>query len=256
MPTPVAGESRDDWMERCVPEVVQEGSDPDQAVAICASMWEDRNAMKHMTTGLEIKSLDEGGSFSGYASVFGIQDLDGDVIVKGAFGNTLRKARETNRMPKMLWQHDTAQIIGKWQEMTEDDRGLHVKGSLILDVERGREAYALMKAGVLDGMSVGFNIRDAGRSEGGRVIEEVDLWEVSLVTWGANQEARISNVKAKDSIRDFEAFLRDAGFSRTESKAIAAKGFRAFDQRDAGDDGPDYESLIKQINDTAELLRI
>lgn len=212
---------------------------------------------KQLYVPFETKSLDDGGSFSGYASVFGVQDSDGDVIVKGAFANTLQRARESGRMPKMLWQHNPSQIIGKFTEMSEDDRGLYVKGSLILDVAQGREAYALLKAGVLDGMSVGFNIREGVRGAGaGRVIEEVDLWEVSLVTWGANPEALISNVKARKSIREFEAFLREAGFSRTEAKGIALKGFKAIEgQREVGEDEPEWDALMASIQQFSQTMR-
>ncbi len=209
--------------------------------------------MKHVAP-FELKSLDEGGSFSGYASVFGVQDYDGDIIVRGAFRNTLQKSRDNGRMPKMLWQHRPDMICGQWTEMAEDDRGLMVKGHCILDVEEGRKAYALMKAGVLDGMSIGFNIVDGGRNEKGRVIEEVDLWEVSLVTWGANPEALITNVKARDSIRDFEAFLRDAGFSRKEARAIAAGGYKAIEQRDAGSDAEDAE-VAERLHNLIQLMR-
>lgn len=211
---------------------------------------------KQLHVPFETKSLDEGGSFSGYASVFGVQDMDGDVIVKGAFSATLQRARESGRMPKMLWQHNPSQIIGKFTEMSEDDRGLFVKGSLILDVAQGREAYALMKAGVLDGMSVGFNIREGTRGTSGRVIDEVDLWEVSLVTWGANPEALISNVKARKSIREFEAFLREAGFTRTEAKGIAAKGFKAIEgQREVDGDEPEWDALIASIQKFSQTMR-
>lgn len=199
--------------------------------------------MKHIAP-FEVKSLDEGGSFSGYASVFGVQDYDGDVIVRGAFRKTLEQARANGKYPKMLWQHRPDMICGKWTEMAEDDHGLFVKGHCILDVEAGRTAYALLKAGVLDGMSIGFNILDGGRGENGRVISEVDLWEVSLVTWGANPEALVTSVKARQSIRDFEAFLRDAGFSRHEAKAIAADGYRGLpDQRDAETEAETAEKL-------------
>jgi len=197
---------------------------------------------KHFTAGLEIKELDEGGFFEGYASVFGVQDSDGDVIVKGAFQKSLDNYMAKGKMPKMLWQHDHRQIIGKYTEMREDDNGLWVKGSMIMETEKGREAYALLKAGVLDALSVGFNITEAGQ-EGmrGRVIEEVDLWEVSLVTWGANPDAMITNVK---SIKDFERLLRDAGYSRKEATSIASRGYKAtFDQSDSEPDQEAYEAL-------------
>lgn len=197
---------------------------------------------KQVTAGLEIKSLDEGGYFEGYASVFGVQDSDGDVIVKGAFSKSLAKAAETGRMPKMLWQHDHKQIIGKWVEMREDDNGLWVKGRLIMQVRQGQEAYALLKEGVLDAMSVGFNIPEGGyQGLHGKVIEIADLWETSLVTWGANPDAMVTNVK---SITDFERFLRDAGFSRKQAKAISSDGYKAaFSQRDVDVDDEATQAL-------------
>ena len=208
---------------------------------------------KEITAGLEIKSLDEGGGFEGYASVFGVQDSDGDVIVKGAFTETLKGYRESGKMPKMLWQHDRKEIIGKYTEMEEDDNGLWVKGNLIMETQRGREAYALMKAGVLDSMSVGFNITEAGDGEmrgSGRVIEAVDLWEVSLVTWGANPDAQITSVK---SIKDFERFLRDAGYTRKQALAIASGGYKAaFEQSDSA---PEDEEETKTDPETVEAVK-
>lgn len=183
---------------------------------------------KTLTAPIEIKSLDESGQFEGYASVFGVQDSDGDVIVKGAFQKSIESYQKRGKYPKMLWQHNPTMIVGKWTEMREDERGLWVKGSLILDVDKGREAYALMKAGELDAMSVGFNISEATAGDmRGSVIEEIDLWEVSLVTWGANPDALITTVKSIDTERNFERFLRDAGFSKKQAQAITADGFRA-----------------------------
>lgn len=211
---------------------------------------------KQVYVPFETKSLDEGGSFQGYASVFGVQDFDGDVVVRGAFRKTLEAARASQRMPKMLWQHNPTQIIGKWTEMTEDDRGLFVKGSLILDVAQGREAYALLKANVLDGMSIGFNITEGTRGNAGRVIEEVNLMEVSLVTWGANPDALVTQVKARKTIRDFEAFLREAGFSHSEAKGIAAKGFKAIEgQREVGGDEPEWDALMASIQKFSQTMR-
>lgn len=193
--------------------------------------------MRHIVSPIEIKSLDEGGILEGYASVFGVQDSDGDVITKGAFSDSIKSGKQI----KMLWQHDAREIIGKWSEIREDDNGLYVKGSLILETQKGREAYALLKAGVLDAMSVGFNIIEAGDGSRGRVIEKLDLWEISLVTWGANPEAKITNVK---SITDFERFLRDAGYSRKQAKAITSHGYRAaFDQCDVDEEQEVAEAL-------------
>ena len=204
--------------------------------------------LQHIQVPFEVKSLDEGGKISGYASVFGTLDSDGDVIVKGAFRETLAMCREKGKWPKMLWQHDPSQIIGKWTNMLEDEHGLYVEGHYILDVEKGREAYALAKAGVLTDLSVGFNTQEAERGEmRGRVITKVSLWEVSCVTWGANPDAKFV-AKALKTERDFERFLRDAGFSRKEATAITADGFKALSQRDAGDD-------VSKSGDAVEALR-
>jgi len=187
---------------------------------------------KHFTSSLQLKAIDDTGMFEGYASVFGVEDSDGDVILKGAFKDTIAASKASGRMPKMLWQHDRKQIIGKWLEMEEDDSGLYVKGRMIMEVRQGQEAYALLKEGVLDALSVGFNIPEGGATGArGLVIEKVDLMETSLVTWGANPEALITNVK---SIKDFERLLRDAGYSRKEATAIASHGYKAAsDQSDS-----------------------
>jgi len=202
---------------------------------------------KNFNVKLDIKALDESGHFEGYASVFGIQDFDGDVIMTGAFKKSIEALQAKGKLPKMLWQHNFTMIIGKFTEMREDEHGLWVKGFFILDVQKGKEAYALMKAGELDAMSVGFNIVEAGNGDRGRVITEVDLWEVSLVTWGANSEALVTSVKSIKSEREFEQFLRDAGYSRKEAVRITADGFKVDkNQRDA--DNELLESLKKLSN--------
>ncbi len=208
---------------------------------------------KQLDTPFQLKSLDEGGHFEGYASVFGVKDSDGDVIVKGAFAESIKRFHERGKMPKMLWQHNPSIIVGKFTEIREDDHGLYVKGSLILEVEKGREAYALMKAGELDAMSVGFNIKNGTRGDGsGIVIDDLDLWEISLVTWGANPDALISSVKSIKTERDFERFLRDSGFSRKEALTITSDGFKKLasnnDPRDA--DQSDTFERLKKLNQT------
>ena len=185
---------------------------------------------KNFNAPFELKKLDEGGMFEGYASVFGVKDYDGDVIVKGAFKNAIENFNKGNRRPKMLWQHNPSIIIGKWTDMYEDDKGLHVKGTLFTDVEKGAEAYALMKHKELDGMSVGFNINNATAESGGRVIDDLELWEISVVTWGANPEALVSSVKCIQTERDFEQFLRESGFSQKEAKRITSQGFKRDDE--------------------------
>ena len=212
---------------------------------------------KTFTAHLNLKSLDEGGIFEGYASVFGVQDSDGDVIVKGAFRKSIERFQSKGKMPKMLWQHNPSIIVGKYLELREDDYGLFVKGALILEVEKGREAYALMKAGELDAMSVGFNIDAAGAGVNGRgrVIEDVDLWEISLVTWGANPDALITSIKSISTPRDFERFLRDSGFSRKEALAITANGFKAVAEQcdsESVEVEKTVETLLKTIQESLQ----
>ncbi|PWL19264.1 HK97 family phage prohead protease [Falsochrobactrum shanghaiense] len=145
---------------------------------------------------LDVKSVQEDGTFSGYAAVFDTKDQGGDIIRKGAFAASL--ARLPANKVKMLWQHDRDELIGIWTKFEEDDYGLKADGRLLLETTRAREAHALMKAGALDGMSIGFNTIRATRdqSNSARVLEEVLLKEVSLVTFPMHKDAIISNVKS------------------------------------------------------------
>jgi len=101
---------------------------------------------------LSVKNLEEDGTFTGYASVFGTVDLHQEVVVPGAFNQSLKKWNQRQQLPKMLWQHDPKIPIGVWQEIKEDPYGLFVKGKLLLDIRQGRDAYALLKSGVVDGV--------------------------------------------------------------------------------------------------------
>ncbi len=152
-----------------------------------------RNEIKYVP--LDLRSVDETGQFEGYASLFGIPDLEKDVVEAGAFGASLEKRGIFGI--KMLFQHDPGQVIGVWQDIYEDRRGLYVRGQLLLDVARAREIHALMQAGALDGLSIGFRTlrsrRDA-RTRTRRLLE-VDLWEISVVTFPMQPGARIAHVK-------------------------------------------------------------
>lgn len=159
---------------------------------------------KIINCSLEVKSLDDEGSFSGYASVFGITDSQGEEVASGAFDLSLKSWAELGKMPKMLWQHDYRKPIGVWQDIREDVYGLQVKGHLLLDLAQGREAYSLIKNGVVDGLSIGFLTVKARRNESRngsgrvRILEQVNLQEVSLVTFAANPKARVDRVKMID----------------------------------------------------------
>lgn len=202
-----------------------------------------------------LKAANEEGVFEGYASVFGLEDDGADIVQHGAFAASL-KAR-TARAIKLLWQHDPAQPIGVIEDIREDERGLYVKGRLLLDIGRAREALALMRSGVLDGLSIGYRVKKArhNRMRGVRVLDEVDLWEVSLVTFPMQQAARIHAFKGvpRSSIRDFETFLRDAGgFSRREAKALAVHGFKALSHCD---DAEDWVPVIRSIEKLTDQIK-
>jgi len=187
--------------------------------------------MEKLNTAFEFKKMpDEDGEFEGYASVFNVVDNGMDVVARGAFAKSLG-----NRKAKMLWQHDMSQPIGVWDEMKEDERGLYVRGRILKDVQQGREAMALMKAGAIDSMSIGYVTRAASEQASGNIrqLDEVDLFEVSLVTFPMLDDAKITAVKSIQTIRDFEKTLRDVGFSQKEAKAIAADGYNGLaDHRD------------------------
>ena len=136
------------------------------------------------------------GTFSGHAALFGVEDLARDVVEPGAFAASL--ARRGADGVKMLWHHDPAEPIGRWLEIREDGRGLFVRGRLIADVARAREAIALMRAGVLDGLSIGFKTVDFRRDRGSGVrrLKAIDLWEISVVTFPMQPDARVDRLEA------------------------------------------------------------
>ncbi len=134
----------------------------------------------------------DGTEIAGYASYFGKPDKGGDVVVAGAYSSSLNALSTSGGTVKMLWQHDPAQPIGVWDEVREDARGLYVKGRLLTGIEKGREAAALVEAGVIDGLSIGYRtVRSTKNDKGQRLLSEIELWEVSLVTFPMLPEARV-----------------------------------------------------------------
>ena len=178
-----------------------------------------------------LKQLSEDGTFEGLGSVFGVADDYADIVAPGAFKRSLRDHKKRGSMPKMLWQHNAATPIGVYSAMREDEVGLQVTGKLALKTQAGAEAYELLKLGAVDGLSIGYvtvksEIDDKNHV---RTLTEVDLWEVSLVTFPANAQARVNAVKSiKDietinSLSDAERVLRDAGYSRAEAVALVSR---------------------------------
>lgn len=159
--------------------------------------------MIHQTSGfspLETKfrgfdgelALKDETEIAGYASIFGAADHGGDVVQPGAYGASLASLARAGRGVKMLWQHDPSRPIGVWDEVREDKRGLFVRGRLLPEVQAGREALALLKAGAIDGLSIGYRTVRSEKAAGGkRLLHEIELWEVSLVTFPMLSDARV-----------------------------------------------------------------
>jgi uncharacterized protein len=192
----------------------------------------------------------EYGLFEGYGSVFGNKDLGNDVIEKGAFAKSIK--RRTNKGVKLLYQHKSDMPIGVFDEIREDDHGLVVKGRLALKTQAGAEAYELLKMGALDGLSIGFRVNPSevsyDKRNNKRIIKEVDLMEVSLVTFPMNPQATVRSVKGEQySIREWEKGLRDAfNLSRSESKVAAKAVTDCFGQREV-DSSQELVDAIKNL---------
>lgn len=226
-----------------------------------------------LSFGLEIKALSDR-EFEGHGSVFGNVDLGGDVVVPGAFKRTLAEHKRSGTLPVMLWMHKMDAPIGVWQEMKEDSRGLYVRGELA-DTILANEVRSLLKMKAVRGMSIGYRVTDAGYDrDGHRLLKDIDLHEVSVVTLGMNPLAKVEAVKARLSAageyvpteREFERSLRDAGYSRAVARHLAGKVFdsevdggmpRHSPRWDAGHvESEDAEAaeLLKQINGLTDRI--
>ncbi|MDA5094400.1 HK97 family phage prohead protease [Aliiroseovarius sp. KMU-50] len=182
----------------------------------------------HTHMGLEHKFVrlgqtaqtEDGIAIEGYASFFGEADNGNDVVVEGAYAKSLDELSQTGRSVKMLWQHDPSQPIGIWDEVREDKKGLYVNGRILTDVERGREAAALIEAGAIDGLSIGYRTVKATKNDKGqRLLSELELWEVSLVTFPMLPSARVG---AKGEIPGDDALLCELAAALKEARQILA----------------------------------
>lgn len=214
---------------------------------------------KTMQRPFAIKAMNDDGTFEGYGSVFGVMDSYRDIVLPGAFAKTLSDHRQRDSMPALLWQHRSDEPIGVWEDMREDDHGLFARGRLALDTQRGKEAHSLLKMGALKGLSIGYAVPADGAEwdEDAEVLKlsEIDLWETSLVTFPANREAQVTQVRQAleegtyPTVREMEHWLmRDAGFSRDDAQTVINKGFKALVTRDAGGEfDPEALSILKKL---------
>ncbi len=227
-------------------------------------------APEHLDVPFELKTVEtvtqddgaEVGVFEGLASTFGNRDMMGDLVEPGAFRAAL--ARSTTI--KMLWQHDARAPIGVWERVRETAAGLEVKGRLVLEVQQARETLALLKAGAIDALSIGFSVQRGGaefdRERSLRRIKAVELWEISVVTFPANPKARVARIKAADpggslpTEREFERLLlRDAGLSRSQARTVLTAGYKALlTTRDAGGGLDELVASVKRV--TARMAAV
>jgi uncharacterized protein len=197
---------------------------------------------KHLS--LEWKADDQG-TIEGYGSVFDVVDQGGDIIAPGAFRQSLASGRKA----KMLFQHDPSAVVGVWTTLEEDQKGLRVAGKMLTSVKAGAEAYELVKAGAIDGLSIGYRTVKSMDRNGKRVIMQAELWEVSLVTFPMNEMARIDAVKAAEMSREeIERLLTlRAGVSRSVARQLLAEGYKGIkDMRGAVDGAEELAELLRQ----------
>jgi uncharacterized protein len=204
--------------------------------------------LKHRHAGFKAETVNDDGTFEGYGSVFGTLDSYREIVAPGAFTESLKRIKDSGDPLPALWQHRSGEPIGGYDKLEEDDRGLKVGGWLMIgEIARAREAHALMKRRVVKGLSIGYYIEDESWNDKDRVLtlRKLDLVELSIVTFPANPDALVDSVKhAREmfshgglpSLKDFEAFLREAGASKTQAAAIAGKGLSHLLRSESGSD--------------------
>lgn len=152
--------------------------------------------MDHLDLALRFEAPTDAGEFSGYAVIWNERNAHNEIVERGAFSKSLDEHRQLGTRPVMLWSHNQAEIIGVWTEIREDDRGLFVRGQIITSTVRGREAYELLKAGALNGLSIGFRARNEKRGANGlRILTDIDVREISLVGLPSAGRARVTSVR-------------------------------------------------------------
>jgi HK97 family phage prohead protease len=220
--------------------------------------------MDRMAFPLEVKLAGgeaDAGTVEGYASVFGLLDRGGDIVMPGAFKASLADWKKRKALPPMLWQHDPYTPVGVWTDLVEDEKGLKVVGDLVLEVQQASDARALCIAGAVKGLSIGYRTIDyeIDRTTGVRKLKKLELWEVSLVTFAMLPEAQISGVKGEVDPRELERSLRsEAGLSSAAAvKAVAI--FKKHLRDGGGQSEPDgregNRSMLMSLRKAAEALR-
>lgn len=211
-------------------------------------------ALQHKHFAFKAGNVSDDGTFDGYGSVFGNVDSYGEIVAPGAFADSLKLIKASGDPLPALWQHNSAQPIGGYDVLEEDDHGLKVAGWLLTkEIPLAAQAHALMKRRVVKGLSIGYYVDQSSLDEktGIRTLSKLDLREISIVTFPANDLAQVDAVKAicRDgrlpSLKDFEDFLRESGFSKNQATTIASRGLGQLLKRSdsAGETGSAIEIL-------------
>ena len=231
-----------------------------------------RKTLDYSDCGIKFATAGTSSDFSGYASTFNGLDTYGDRILPGAYDSVVKSiAAGAARMPKMFINHKAWELpIGKWTVLSQDGVGLKVHGELTPGNPAAASVRASMEHGTVDGLSIGFRLLKGDtevvqeKGQDIRLIKNIsELVEISVVTFPADEDARVdptslkSAVETIETIRDLEAFLRDAGLPRSLAKAAAGQAKRIFDRRDVGETvslPDDLRSLISSLLKDSQSL--
>ena len=221
-------------------------------------------ALKVRDFDFEVKGVQDDGSFNGYGSVFGVVDSYKEIVAKGAFSDSLAELQSKGRPVPVLWQHRSSEPIGLWNNLKEDEHGLWGDGKILLEAgAMEKRAYEHMKARTVTGLSIGYWVRESSWDEktGIRTLTKLDLVEISLVTFPANDDARVEAVKFKlahgelPTDRELEKYLREVGFSKTRAKGLVSHGLAELRRRESERDVTANPAL-KAISNTLASFKL
>lgn len=226
--------------------------------------------MKTKDFSLDVKSIEEDGTFEGYGSIFGNVDSYNEKVAPGAFVESIAKHKREGTSVLMLWQHNPNEPIGVWEDLAEDAKGLWGKGRIVTAVQRGKEVYELLKAKAIRGLSIGYREIEADQENAVRILKKLDLWEISPVSFPANRRARVESVKSERMeefarrlrdgepmpVKEFEDILREAGVPKTMAVQIASVGYaKAIRSDSEGEANEAAVAALKKLREAADCFK-